>query len=370
MDYFIVIFVSLLISYFIIFYAYLHYSNRIEILNNFIGFIALSMVLFHILTLLILMYQDFSLHLDLVPGFLFCFGFPIALNLILIVISSFLVFCYKRFFKSKDLKKFKLKLENSLAKRSKSRNDTYRKIPHVLIFIGLIFLWVIGALFIINLTGSSEGMVPSENNMLQLYINLLSSPGNTKNILFSLGWFYYLLFFFFYIFCIFMLFNEFTRKSRTLSYPFNFFCSVFLCENERNSYGTYLHFAIGLMFASLISPPMVLFSILGICSISDLMTSQIGIRFGKNHIKWNNNKTWEGTVAGIVSAFIICFVFLGWVWALIFTLIFFIFDVLTLKPLNISDNLIVPIACAIAYVCIRFIFNLDYTITFIELLGI
>jgi len=369
MDYFIIIFISLLFSYLIILYIYLRYSNKVDILNNFIGFIALFMVLFHILVVIIFMYQDVSLHSDLVPGFIFGFGFPIALNLVLIAVSSLIVFCYKKYFKLKDLKMFKLRLEKKLAERSKSRNDTYRKIPHILIFIGLLALWLIGVLFITNLTGSTEGMIPSESNIFQLYIQLLSTPGNIKAILFSLGWFYYLLFFFFYIFCIFIMFNEFTRKSRVLSYPFNFFCSVFLCENERNSYGTYLHFAIGLMFASLITPPMILFSILGICSISDLMTSQIGIRFGKRHIKWNKNKTWEGSIAGILSAFLICFIFIGLVWAIIFTAIFFIFDVLTLKPLNISDNLIVPIACAVVYISIRFVFNLDYMITFMGLFG-
>lgn len=124
------------------------------------------------------------------------------------------------------------------------------------------------------------------------------------------------------------------------------------------------------MFASFISPPMVLFSILGICSISDLMTSQIGIRYGKRHIKWNKDKTWEGTLAGILSAFIICFLFIGLIWALIFTLIFFIFDIFTTKPVNISDNLIVPISCGIVYFFVRFIFDLDYTITFLKLFGV
>ena len=370
MMYFVIIFISLLLSYLTIFYAFLHYSQKDEILNNFVGFSALSIVLFNILIVVVLMYQDVSLHADLVPGFLFGFGFPIALNLVLVAISSILVYCYKKHFKSKDLKKFKLRLETKLAERSKSRNDTYRKIPHVLIFMGLILLWLIGVVVINNLTGSTEGMIPSENNILQIYIQLLSTSGNIKTILISLGWFYYLLFFFFYIFCIFILFNELTRKSRTLSYPFNFFCSVFLCENERKSYGTYLHFAIGLMFASFLSPPMVLFSILGICSISDLMTSQIGIRFGKHNIKWNKSKTWEGSIAGIISAFIICYIFVGLTWAIIFTGIFFIFDVLTLKPLNISDNLIVPIVCAITYIGIRFIFNLNYIITFMELFGL
>ncbi len=370
MVYFTLIFILILVSYFSVIYAYSHYSNKHDVMNNLIGFIALLTVFFHILLLEILMYQDFTLHLDLVPGFLFGFSFPIAINLLLILSTSFLVILFKKCFKSKDLKKFQSRMELKLAERSKARSDTYRKIPHILIFIGLLVLWLIGAVFVNNMSGSTEGMIPVENNMFKLYIQLITTSANTKDVLFSLGWFYYLLFFFFYIFCIFMLFNELTRKSKRVSYPFNFFCSMFLCEDERNSYGTYLHFSIGLMFTSLITPPMVLLSILGICSISDLMTSQIGIRFGKNHIKWNQDKTWEGAVAGILSAFIICFIFVGPVWALIFTAVFFVFDIFTMKPLKVSDNLIVPIACGIFYLFIRFFFNLDYVITFMELFGI
>lgn len=370
MAYFVFVLILLLFSYLGILYTYSHYSNKIELYNNIIGFISLSLVFFNVLIILTLMFQDITLRLDLVPGFLFVFGFPIALNLVLLIISSLLVFIYKKYAKSTDFNKFRLKMEKSLKERSKLKNDTYRKIPHVLIFIGLLVLWIIGTIFIHNLTGSNEGMIPDENNTLQLYIQLFTSTGNVKDILLALGWFYYLLFFFFYIFCIFMLFNEFSRKSKILSYPFNFFCTIFLCEDEKNNYGTYLHFAIGLMFASFTSPPMVLFSILAMCSISDLMTSQIGIRFGKTHIKWNKSKTWEGALAGIISSFILCFIFVGLVWALIFTTIFFVFDVLTMKPLKISDNLIVPIACSGAYLFIRYFFNLNYVITFVALFGI
>ncbi len=370
MVYFVLCFILIMFSYLVILYAYLYFSDKLEAINNFFGFSALFIVFANILIVNIKMYQDISLRLDLVPGFLFGFGFPIILNGLLVVISTLIVISYKRFFKSIDLKDFKLRMERKLAERSKTKNDTYRKIPHVLIFIGLLLLWLIGAIFVINLTGSTEGMIPSENNILYLYIQILTETGNIKPILLSLGWFYYLLFFFFYIFCIFMLFNEFTRKINSLSYPFNLFCTIFLCDNEKKSYGTYLHFAIGLMIASFISPPMVLFSILGICSISDLMTSQIGIRYGRKHIKWNKDKTWEGAIAGIISSFIICFFFIGIIWAIIFTLIFFIFDILTMKPLNISDNLIVPIACSAIYFVIRFTFNLDYIIPIIELLGI
>jgi dolichol kinase len=348
----------------------MYFSLKAEALNNIFGFTALFLVLFHILLFLIIMYQDSILHNDLVPGFLFGFGFPILLNILVLVITSLITMLYRKNFSSNKIATYKIKVEKSVAERSKCRNDTYRKIPHVLIFVGLLILWLISVVVINDLTGSTEGMIVENSNIMHIYLELLTSTGNVKDILLKLGWFYYLLFFFFYIFCMFMLFNEYTRKSRIFTYPFNLFCSIFLCENERRSYGTYLYFAIGLMFASFISPPMVLFSILGICSISDLMTSQIGIRYGKRHIKWNKDKTWEGTLAGILSAFIICFLFVGLIWALIFTLIFFIFDIFTTKPVNISDNLIVPISCGIVYFFVRFIFDLDYTITFLKLFGV
>jgi dolichol kinase len=105
---------------------------------------------------------------------------------------------------------------------------------------------------------------------------------------------------------------------------------------------------------------MVFLSILGMSSISDLMTSQIGIRYGKRHISWNKNKTWEGTIAGTVVSFIICSLFMGFYWALIFSFVFLIFDVITNKPLNLADNLLIPIGSSLIYVIIRFIFNFDY----------
>jgi dolichol kinase len=203
-------------------------------------------------------------------------------------------------------------------------------------------------------------MIPEENNMLLLYIRLFNEPNSINEVLFSLGWFYYLLFFFFYVLSIFMLINEFSRKSKKLSFPFTFFTKIYFNDKEHENYGTYLFFAIGQMFAAFISPPMIFFAILGISSISDLMASQIGIRFGKKHIKWNENKTWEGTLAGTITTFIICFLFIGVFWSLIFTVAFLVFDVVTNKPINISDNLLIPIGCSLIYIIVRFFFGLDY----------
>ena len=114
------------------------------------------------------------------------------------------------------------------------------------------------------------------------------------------------------------------------------------------------------MFAALVFPPMVFFMILGTASISDLMTSQIGIRFGKSHIKWNQNKTWEGTIAGTLVTLVIGFLFVGIIWSLIFTLVFLLIDIFTVKPIDMSDNLLIPISFGLIYLFIRFFLNLDY----------
>ena len=92
------------------------------------------------------------------------------------------------------------------------------------------------------------------------------------------------------------------------------------------------------MFASFICPPMVFLAILGLSSIGDLTASQIGIRFGKKRIKWNTNKTWEGTISSALICFILSFFFVGFVWALLFAILILIVDLLTPKLVKISDK--------------------------------
>jgi dolichol kinase len=305
------------------------------------------------------MNQENSLRSIIIPLWLLTLNIPLLIITILILISTLIRHGYKKTAK-RDLISIGKKLEEKKLTWSKAKKDSLRKLNHVFIFIGLVVVWYIGLYIIIDYTGSSKGMIPEENNMFLLYLKLFDEPNSITDILFSLGWFYYLLFFFFYTFSLFMLANEFARKSTRISFPFTFFTRIYLDDKEKQNYGTYLYFSIGQMFAAFVCPPMVFFTILGISSISDLMTSQIGIRFGKTHISWNGNKTWEGTIAGTIITLLICFLFVGFFWSLIFTLVFFIFDIFTNKPINLSDNLLIPIGCSLIYIFIRFFFNLEY----------
>ena len=353
-------FLLILFSYFIVLFSYMHFSYKKEVLNNFLGFSGLFLTFTITIIVVLLMFQEASLYINTIPIFSLAFGLPLLIIGAIILISTFLLSLYKFIFKNKDFSRFWNSIEEKTNNRSKLRADTYRKIPHVLIFVGLLFIWYLGVIFVQNLSGSIIGMIPSENNMLHLFLTLIIVPNSITTVLFSLGWFYYLLFFFFYGFSLIILANEFTRKAKIFGFPFNFLCKILLCEEEKRSYGTYLYFAIGQLVAALLTPPMVFLTILGISSLADLATSQVGIRFGKNKFKWNNEKSWQGTIAGLVVCFIICILFIGFYWAIIFTLAFLVFDIFTRKPLDISDNLLVPIGCSIIFLLIRFFGNLDY----------
>ncbi|MCK4285005.1 MAG: hypothetical protein KAX18_02330 [Candidatus Lokiarchaeota archaeon] len=359
MDHFHFWFIIIGFSYFLILFVFMYLSNKIDVLNNFIALSALFFVFIHILLFLLLMNQEVRLQPFIVPLWLLVLGIPMLFPCILVLISSLVIYIYKKK-TQKDFSEMGSKIEDKRRGWSKAKKDSLRKINHVFIFIGLLVIWFGGLYIVYLITNSSSGMIPEENNMLLQYLKLMNEPDSIIEVLFSFGWFYYLLFFFFYLLCMFILANEFTRKSKYISFPFNVFTKFYLSEKEQDNYGSYLFFAIGQMFAAFISPPMILFAILGISSISDLITSQIGIRYGKIRISWNKKKTWEGTIAGTLSTFLICLFFIGILWSLIFSIVYLILDIITNKPIKISDNLLIPIGCSIVYILIRFFFNLDY----------
>lgn len=361
---FYILFVALIAWFLLVIRGYILLSREINPHNRFFGIFGLSSVFILLLIILILIVQDISLVFN---GFLIALllNLPILVVGLLILLSTGLARSFRKRFDSKVnyFKELEARTIKKIESMSKARIDTLRKINHVLIFVGLFAVWSISFGIVMNFSGSWAGMIPLENDMLLIYVQLLTNSKSISDVLFSLGWFYYILFFFFYVFSFIMLANEFTRKNSRYAFPFNYMSRLLLSEDEKRGYGTYLYFAIGQMFAAFICPPMVFFAILGMSSIGDLMASQVGIRYGKNHISWNQKKTWEGTVAATITCFIICFFFIGVIWGVIFSIVFMIFDVFTgkgFRNINLSDNLLIPIGCALFYLLIRFSFNLDF----------
>ena len=362
-------FLIILVSYFIILFAYMHFSTKEDILNNILGFGALFIVFIHIPIFLLLMFQDKGLHKFTLPLFLDSVLLPLLLIGLTTLLFTIFLFIFRFVLKSKDYSAMKQKISIKLQDMSKTRKDLFRKIWHILIFMGLFVIWYLSYNFVFTYMSKKKKpkIEPKITNMLYLYLRILTKPNSIENVLFSLEWFYYVLFFFFYIFSLIMLVNEFTRKTKSLGFPLNFIPLLLLTDEEKEKYGTYLYFAIGHMFAAFICPPMAFFAILAMSSIGDLVPSQVGMRYGKIQIPWNKKKTFEGTIAGALASFFFCFFFVGFIYALIFATAFMCIDLFTRKPINISDNLLIPIGCALIFIFIRFYFDFDYNPIILEL---
>ena len=297
MYYFFIWFLIILASYFIILFAYLHFSNKKEILNNIIGFFALFFVFIHVSMFLLLMFQDKDLHKFTMPLFLDAILIPLFLIFLGLIISTVVLLIFRALLRSKDFSEFKEKLNSKLAGMSKTRKDFMRKVWHIGIFIVLFILWYFSYEFVqTQMVGKKKKLKiePRTTNTFYLYLRILTKPKSIENVLFSLEWFYYVIFFFFYILSLVMLINEFTRKNKYLGFPLNFIPLLLLSEEEKEKYGTYLYFAIGHMFAAFICPPMAFFAILAMSSVGDLIPSQVGMRYGKLHILWNKKKRMKG----------------------------------------------------------------------------
>jgi len=361
---FYILFVPLILWFLLVIRGYILLSRDINPYNRGFGIFGLSSVFILLLIILIMIAQDISLVFN---GFFIALllNLPILVVGFLILLSTWLARMFRKRYDSKVkyFREFEARTVIKINSMKKEKIDTLRKINHVLIFFGLFIVWLISFSIVMNFSGSWKGMIPLENNTLLIYIQLLTNLKSVSDVLFDFGWFYYVLFYFFYAFCFIMLANEFTRKNTQFVFPFNYMSKLLLSEDEKDGYGTYLYFAIGQMFAAFICPPMVFFAILGMSSIGDLMASQVGIRRGKHQISWNQKKTWEGTIAATFTCFFICFFFIGVIWGLIFSISFLLFDVFTgkgFRNINLSDNLLIPIGCALVYLLVRFIFNLDY----------
>lgn len=359
-------------TYFILLFGYLQLSDREDYINNFLAFSAMFFVFTHVLIFLFLMFQvQYLEEAGTIQFFLLVLGLPCLVIGGLTLLSSLIVLIYRKIFKGKDRKEVEIRIGAKMNEMDALRRDIYKKISHVMIFIVLLIIWFIGFIQVQQSEYGHKvwsGMIPEENDMLGLYLQLLSVPSSIQEVLLGLGWFYYLIFFFFYFFCLFLLANELCRKNRFIAFPLTLLPQLVMSEQEKKSYGTYVYFLIGQMFASFVCPPMVYIAILGMSGLSDLMTSQVGIRVGKHHLRWNSKKTWEGTIAGVLTSFMICFIFLGITWALIFSFTFMCIDLFTNKPINASDNLLIPILSAMVYVLVRHLFDLNFIHPFMNMI--
>ncbi|NVM31104.1 MAG: hypothetical protein HWN65_19840 [Candidatus Helarchaeota archaeon] len=137
-------------------------------------------------------------------------------------------------------------------------------------------------------------------------------------------------------------------------------------EKEKDTFGPHVYLITGMLFVVLVFPPPVAMAVIAVSALGDATATIVGVTKGKHEIRPGvSKKTWEGTIAGIVAAFVFGFIgfiaiasapayisyigtvergiIIGLVINAIALPVFFLIDYYTPKPLPLSDNLLNPI---------------------------
>jgi dolichol kinase len=139
------------------------------------------------------------------------------------------------------------------------------------------------------------------------------------------------------------------RHSKRLYCPSNQFLIFFMREKEFKSLATYFQLNLSMSLAAFVLPPLLTMSILGVMCIGDAFCSQCGMRWGKRKIGCNPKKSWVGTFAGTFATLIVTSLFIGLPYGIITAVVFMLLDIFTEKPINVSDNLLVPLVLTGVY---------------------
>jgi len=128
---------------------------------------------------------------------------------------------------------------------------------------------------------------------------------------------------------------------------FNFLTKSMLRKKEKNAVGPQIYIITGFIFAYMLYMAGILnefavFTGILIACLSDAAAALIGRKYGKHKVKVRSKdtKSIEGFLAGMIVAYIIGFIIVGPIYAIIGAVIFFITDYF---PIYTADNILNPI---------------------------
>ncbi|MHA1148985.1 MAG: hypothetical protein ACTSR8_12165 [Promethearchaeota archaeon] len=143
----------------------------------------------------------------------------------------------------------------------------------------------------------------------------------------------------------FAIINEYFRLNPRLGIPFQPIFVKTLRPHEQHNAADYYYFTFGFFVAAFALPAAAAFGVLCIMCFGDTFASLIGKRWSKDKkhfVKWEPKKCWEGSIAGFIFTFISAIWFVGWILALVLSVIFIAIDVITPTKLKFSDNMLYP----------------------------
>lgn len=107
----------------------------------------------------------------------------------------------------------------------------------------------------------------------------------------------------------------------------------------------------GAILSLLFFPPIIASTVIMIVAFADTAATIVGRRMGNHRIFYNKKKSWEGTIAAWIVAFLCGLIYLPISYALLAASFSSIIESLPLKSL---DNLLVPISTGILLMCLGY----------------
>ncbi|NVM54777.1 MAG: hypothetical protein HWN66_13830 [Candidatus Helarchaeota archaeon] len=235
-----------------------------------------------------------------------------------------------------------------LADRENVHHEFYRKIYHIILFFGIIaFLTIIWAIMVrLNEKGYDlqELIDVYWGSLDGLGMHVLRTPDYGQAILLDL----------YIIMTTVFVMNEGARIGNWFYFPLQKLASLGIREKEKETVASYVYFTIGMIFASTFLYPIPLFSIIGILCFADTAASLFGRKYGKHRLQFNKTKSWEGSLAGFLVCLLVTVLFVGPIWGLVASIVFFVIDGIT-PVLSLSDNIGIPIGVTGAYLLLSFL---------------
>ena len=272
--------------------------------------------------------------------------------------SNLIYFFYKRY-KGESQKLI------DFARRESVHHELFRKLFHILLFIGIIAMLVIAFTILNNLLAQGSS-IPNLTEIIENYWG--STDGQEMYILHRPEFGQAIILMLFMILTTIFTMNEGSRLGKWFYFPLRQLASIGIREKEKNTVASYVYFSVGMIFAATFVYPIPLFSIIGILCFADTAASLFGRKYGKHKLQFNKTKSWEGSFGGVIICIIVTFLLVGPIWGLAATTMFFIVDAVTPR-LPLSDNIGIPVAVTGVYILLSALQIPMYSILFFPFIG-
>lgn len=316
--------------------------------------------------------QEISTIENLIPYYTLTFPFPIArIVLVMVILTVFAVGAYT--LKEMKSKKYLTDISQDQDKFQKTYSnldlEISRKIYHIVIIVVLILYLFVAYMILdtiyhftlFNLPQPPEMPPPQEiiDEIVKPFI--LDFRAGHILLLIAVSWIF-----------IFLFFTDVVRIKKYRYYPIKMLAKIYR-DKEQLVLAPHIYLTVGALFAIMLSDAIA--SFLGtptisahivmitvmVSALADAIATIIGITKGNHHLKGEKSKkTWEGWIAGFISAIIfglISYIILmpkyggtivqAVVLSLVAAAVFSIIDFFT-PPIPISDNLLNPVAISLS----------------------